>query len=368
MKTPSPQLSVTPWARRDWLKAVALGSSALLVNPRRVFAVPPVEPPGLPPIVAGVPLTPLDAPAGTWTLAILPDTQHYTEDHPEIFTRQTEWLVKNRAAHRIQFVLHEGDIVNRDRPEQWERARKSMDVLNHGQVPYALILGNHDYNMKKPGRSTLINDYFSAADFRQNEACGFFEEKRVDNSWHVFTAPSGKFLVLALEFGPRDEVLTWANEIAEKFPDHFIILLTHAHVYSDDTRYDWAKYGAAQKWNPKSYPYAQSTTSVNDGEEVWHKLIAKHPKMRFVFNGHVCNDGTGYVASPLPNGKVVHQILANYQREVVPSRGYGGGGYMRLLQFLPDQKTVRVRSYSPLYDLWLSEPDQRFDLTWDATA
>jgi hypothetical protein len=36
---------------------------------------------------------------------------------------------------------------------------------------------------------------------------------------------------------------------------------------------------------------------------------------------------------------------------------------MRLLEFQPDGTTVRVSSYSPLYDSYLTDPDQNYSLT-----
>ena len=42
---------------------------------------------------------------------MLPDTQHYSEAFPAIFTSQTQWIVDNKEARNIVFVTHEGDIV-----------------------------------------------------------------------------------------------------------------------------------------------------------------------------------------------------------------------------------------------------------------
>jgi len=33
---------------------------------------------------------------------------------------------------------------------------------------------------------------------------------------------------------------------------------------------------------------------------------------------------------------------------------------MRLMQFLPDKRTVRIRTYSPYYNLWLNDAGQEF--------
>ena len=44
----------------------------------------------------------------------MPDTQHYSESFPAIFTSQTQWIVDNKDARNIVFVTHEGDIVNQN--------------------------------------------------------------------------------------------------------------------------------------------------------------------------------------------------------------------------------------------------------------
>ena len=74
-------------------------------------------------------------------------------------------------------------------------------------------------------------------------------------------------------------------------------------------------------------------------------------------NGHVLGDGLGYLASITDQGNVCHQMLSNYQ-----FRQLGGEGYLRLLEFLPDGKTVNVFTYSPLYDTLLDEADQNFTI------
>jgi hypothetical protein len=53
-------------------------------------------------------------------------------------------------------------------------------------------------------------------------------------------------------------------------------------------------------------------------------------------------------------------MLSNYQM-----RTLGGEAYLRLLEFRPDGRTVHVKTYSPLYDKYLTSPDQQFAITLD---
>ncbi len=319
--------------------------------------------PAIPAATATTPITPFDAPPGTWTLVVLPDTQLYAARFPAIFTRQTEWIAANQKEHNIRFVVHEGDITNYNLPLEWERAASAIGILRDRKIPFSLALGNHDIGTLREktlgkNRTTLANDYFTVSDYQNSEEFGLFEEGKIDNSWHVFTAPTGKYLVLTLEFAPRDFILDWANTIAARHKDKEIIVVTHAYAYADNRRYDLATYGKAQSANPKGYGVHQEEGGANDGEEIWAKFVSRHPNIFLVLSGHVTTlPTTGYLVSKGAGKGLVHQILVNYQK-----RKDGGGGYLRLMQFLPDGETVRLRSYSPWYDQWLTEYGQHFDI------
>lgn len=304
---------------------------------------------------------------GSWTLAILPDTQVYAQTYPQHYNAQTQWIRDHVASHNIKYVLHEGDITNNNVTAQWNNAFAAMNFLN-GAVPYAMAPGNHDYgtNGSSDSRTSAFNTpgYFGPGSYYANQPSigGFFEPNKTDNTFHTFSAGGTDWLVLALEWGPRDEVVAWANQVVANHPDHQVMLVTHAYMYYDETIYDWAAKGSSQSWNPHSYPYAAngSAGSINDGQELWDKLVSKHENFRFVFNGHVLSDGTGYRSTLGEAGNVVHQMLANYQMKT-----QGGIGDMRLLEFKPDGQTVEVRTYSPVLDRHDMAYDQQFTLRMD---
>ena len=299
---------------------------------------------------------------GAFTIVVLPDTQGYAEDFPELFTAQTEWIAENAEARNIVFVLHLGDITDNNNEAQWEVARDAMAKLD-GVAPYALCLGNHDIGPSgwTFTRKTLFNNYFPLEKYQDRPTFGGVfdaEPDRLDNSYHLFSADGRDFIVLALEFAPRDAVVDWANRVLGEHPDRWGILITHAYLYSDGTRYDWDAKGKKQMWSPHAYKVAKKPGQGNDGEELWRKLVSKHPKMLFVINGHVLNDGLGRLTSDNDAGNPVHQMLVNFQMK--PKLG---GGYLRLLEFLPDGTTVQVKDYSPVKDNYKTGPDNAFKLT-----
>jgi hypothetical protein len=303
---------------------------------------------------------------GSWTLVLLPDTQVYARLFPKHYDAQTRWIVDHAESHNIKFVLHEGDITDNNVVPQWDNALRSMNYLN-GNVPYGMAVGNHDYgpNGSATDRNSMFNDekYFGpgSAYTKQANVGGFFEDSKTDNSYHTFSDGKNDWLAIALEFAPRDQVVAWANQVVEKHAKHLAMLVTHAYMYNDDTRYDWANKGTGQMWNPHDYKVAKRPgETVNDGQQLWDKLVSQHKNFRFAFNGHVLGDGTGFQSSTGKHGNVVHQILANYQVKFE-----GGQGDMRLMEFKADGNTVAIRTYSPSLDRYDRAADQEFTLRMD---
>jgi len=304
---------------------------------------------------------------GSWTLAILPDTQYYALKYPEIFFAQTRFLAEQKASLNLVFVLHEGDVTQNNQPGEWLVASRAFKLLEDAGVPYSLLPGNHDYAPDGSRRSScLMAEYFPVSRLSAQKTFGGVysgEPESPHNSYSIFHAGGKDWLVLALEFGPRDAVLQWADGILKTYPKHQAIVVTHAYLYWDHTRLDWAAKGKSQKDNPHDYPFAKQPGGANDGQQIWEKL-QENPNLQFIFSGHNYNreadDGFGYRADQAKHGNVVHQILANYQY----FRGRNcGDGYLRLLEFQADGRTVHVRTYSPFLDKSLTDEENDFLLT-----
>jgi hypothetical protein len=306
--------------------------------------------PGEPPIIA----------AGSYTIVALPDTQHYHRLNPELYHAQTEWIAKNREARNIACCLHLGDLTNNNLPAQWELAAAAMARMDGG-VPYFMCLGNHDYGARGgcEDRTTLFHDYFPPAKFRQAPTFGGSydrEPERFDNTFHLLEAGSHRLIILCLEFGPRRDVIRWANEVMEKHRDRQGILVTHAYMYHDETRYDWLARGAQQAANPHIYKFAAASgDDVADGEALWQQLVCRH-NFLMTLNGHVTGDGLGRLTSTSGDRRT-HQMLYNCQ-----IRPQGGDGWLRVIECKADGQTFEVCDYSPSRGERNESPQNRFTL------
>jgi hypothetical protein len=299
------------------------------------------------------------APAeGGFTLVVVPDTQNYTWKRPELYALQAGWIAANTQRYNIAYVLHVGDITQHNNAEEWAAARRAQSLYSD-LVPSAYAAGNHDLgpNGNSEARVSLFADYISLADYRRRPGFGGVydrEPDRTENSYHLFDGGGRQWLLLVLEFAPRDDVVRWANDIVAGHPRHSVILLTHAYLAADGRRFD----GKKQSDGPASYPLANSPEGSNDGEALWQKLVSRHANFALVISGHV--GVAGYLESQGVNGNTVHQLVVDYQ-EVAN----GGNAWLRLLQFLPDQKTVRVRDYTPLLDRTSKSPRCAFEFVLD---
>ena len=291
---------------------------------------------------------------GAFTIVVLPDTQVYAMAFPDLFHAQTRWIRDHVEDLNIQYVFHLGDIVQLNAHDEWSVARDAFERLD-GEVPYALAIGNHDMG---PGgmadtRQSLVNQYFPLSGFESWPTFGGVYDKEpdeIENSYHLFSAGGRDWLVLALEFGPRDDVLRWANDTVAAYPCRSVILVTHAYLDARGERYIQP---------PKTedfYPIFHDGAGFNDGQDIWRRLVSRYPNFVMVINGHFPQPPR-HRRSKGKGGTVVHQMMVDYQD--TPN---GGNGLLRLLRFLPDSNTVVVEDFSPVSDETSEQLGRRFEL------
>lgn len=150
--------------------------------------------------------------------------------------------------------------------------------------------------------------------------------------------------MVTTEFVPRDEVLEWAAALIDKpqYRNHKVIFMTHGYLHER----------TAKRIERNSYAIAPS----NCGTQIWEKLIYPASNIRMVVCGHTgrpgdYEDAVAYRVDKNSAGRSVHQMMFNVQILGGGWEGNGGDGWLRILEFLPDGRTIKVRTYSPLFGI-----------------
>ena len=250
------------------------------------------------------PPTPPSLTPGSFTVAFLGDTQNYSSYYPAIFNQVTQWLVDNKAARNIQFVVQDGDIVNNDATTEWNNARAAMQKLD-GVIPYAVVRGNHDIGSQfdfatrfGPGspysqQPTLVDHYEVPGQPKWD----------MRNTVHKFEANGQKFMVVTIDISAGNDVVAWANDVIASNPDRRVILDTHAYLYDGGERFN----NAPDPENPgKTFDqsrdellrvgvggdavYNGAAYGGQDAETLWNKLVRKHPNVSLFLSGHQFED------------------------------------------------------------------------------
>lgn len=269
-----------------------------------------------------------------FSIVLLPDTQGYTEEVTfDIYRHQTEWIAGQRKARNIEFVIHLGDITQFDVGPEWQLASDAHAVLDRAGVPYVMTSGNHDlfpYH-RVHRRQSQFSRYFGPKRFADQPWYGGHFQGASENSFSRFESQGHRWLVLSVEFVPRKDVVTWANDVIRQHPDHHVIVATHAHSnpLGGYTSGEAAPYHLAGR----------------EGVDLWKELLSRHSNLFLVVSGHV--PGVSYHRRAGNAGNPVHEILTDFQQEPVRATDFLlGNGWLRVLKVNPTAGTVDVETLS----------------------
>ncbi len=239
-----------------------------------------------------------------FSIAVIPDTQQEVlANSNDRFINRTRWLVDNRAAQDIRFVLHSGDLSNWGdvEPQQFVVGRAAMAVLEDADLHYAVSPGNHDTAAVCTGGSacpapppvreavrntSTFNQYFPASAF--GAVAGTFEVGKVDNSYSYFDAGGASWLVLTLELWPRVAAIDWARSVIAAHPQRNVIIVTHAYLEGDG-----------------SISQSNGGYGATSPQYLYDNLVKLTPNVKMVFSGHV-----GQAASRTDSGIKGNRILS----------------------------------------------------------
>jgi len=283
-----------------------------------------------------------------YSFLIVPDTQNACTSYPDVLQATTDWIKANRESEKIKFMVHLGDWTNFNADSEWIKNQKTFGTILN--LTYFGLIGNHDYpDISDVRDSTKINTYFPLS---LQEAMptfgGAFEEGKVDNVYHEFNVGGVPYLIIGLEFGPRDEVLTWADKVVADHPNHRTIIATHGYLWKngmlDPGTNCWpSHYGMS----------SQEGNTVNDATDMWNKLIKKHANICMVLCGHMSGENITNFPETGDHGNRIQQFLIDPQ-----DYEKSGIGIVTLMKFNEEKGTVSFEYYSTYKQAYFRERNQ----------
>ena len=294
-----------------------------------------------------------------YSLAVVGDTQTVTYQNPELLKNIYTWIVENKDAKNIQYVIGLGDITEYGVDEghanydaaranaEWAAAKAAISIMD-GKIPYSLIRGDGHDGIE------LFNKYFANHDGYTRNIAGYMEEGRIDNVYHTFRVGNVDYLLLSLDHGTKDDVIDWANEVVAAHPAHRVIVTTHEYIQRDGTMIETGESGAATAYDPNN----------NNADELWDRFLSKHHNIFMVLCGHVDTDDTIVSTQIGDYGNVVTQVLIDPQT-MDAEYGQGSKGMVTMLYFSEDGEHVQVQNYSTLKDTY--RPTEEFTLSYGST-
>lgn len=315
---PAAQPTVCPTAQPMAEKELAISAAPATPSP----TVPPTpEPtPLATPSATPVP-KPTSVPGPTpFTIVWMSDTQILSRDYPEAFNSMRDWILENREAENIQFVIHTGDVVDAIGPAMYENAATALVPIFEA-LPGMIVSGNHDV-AKNNSQYYFLHQPYTKLVIKDSQT--YTNGSAIYASYVTFRAGDTDFLV----FGIGYEVIctTWMNEIIAKYPNHVVITVLHRGLQPTGE-------------------YFKETRAI------YLKVMPKWPNFRLILCGHergslthtdwFDDDGDEIV------DRSVTTMMFNYQDD-----RKNGLGFIRLLRFNPLDHSIEVLTYSPWYDKW----------------
>ena len=317
-----------------------------------------------------------------YSFAVIGDTQYTTRRFPDLMPTLYNWIAENVDDKDIKYVIGLGDITDANgkgtsttydkytfiedstkpgegyyvidlengKSTEWDVAFHAITILD-GVVEYSLIRGNHD----KMSGGNGFNEYFAGHTaytdqfIEQGGIYGYTagEITDVTNTWRTKEINGIKYLFMNLDYGAKDPVLQWANEVVGRpeFADYKVFVSTHGYLYADSTTLD---YGDGH------CPTIQEADN-NNANQIWEEFVSRHANVQMVLCGHIYSNTILYNQVNGVNGNTVTEMLIDPQDF---DKKLGGLGVVAMFYFNEDGSKISIEYYSTVRNKYLRNINQ----------
>lgn len=296
-----------------------------------------------------------------FTIAVLPDTQFYTEKDNGIFEQQCQWIADNASTYNIQNFLHVGDLVENQNQSatEWDIAEDAVSRVTGQNIPPLLGTGNHD----QPSDRTLTEFrsrfsttwYGNQLDGHSNILDWGTYDGNPENLWFTQSLLGEEWVFVVCEYFARDTVVQWVIDTFDTHSDKHGMFLTHGFLEETGARGTDTNYVSGD---------------ANSAEQMWNAGVDDLTNVNFEIGGHY-HDPDIYNArrTDTAGGSDLSQLHTNYQAaDGGNGAGTGGNGWLRLLVIDIADRLLHSYAYSPYLDQWDESDSTEFTINISGTT
>ena len=282
-------------------------------------------------------------------MVVIGDIQEYTANPALMpyYEATVQWIYSQyMQGMDIKCVLQVGDLTASNLYNEYQSFYNVTSQLAE-EIPYIACIGNHDYTWETNGEiadrnQTWFTKYVSFS-LTESLIVDRFEEGRMENVIVRNNIWGNPYYILVLEFGPRKEVLEWANQYVATHKNIKFILMTHEYLKENSLVLN-------------STAEAQfKNTSCSSPEQIWQNLIKDNDNIAWVLCGH--NGFYAHLTTKNAQGRDVLQMLFNLQYQK-----NGGDGMIQLWEFPQGQDSATVRIYNTISRQWFAQDGKVVEL------
>lgn len=286
-----------------------------------------------------------------YSFAILGDMQYTTQFYPDDLHHPFDWLINNKDAKNLQYVVNVGDITNGSTNVEFETVSAQLLRLKEAGIDQSLVRGNHD-------KLADYDKYITAEKFIYGN--GEFETYNgtMKTYYQKLTIGGIKYMIMVLDYFPSTAEIEWAKAKIDANPDYNVIVNTHGYLDSDmqligeDLVYD-----VEDRVDADGNP-----VGGHAGQYIHDNLVVPCSNVVMVICGHELSDGPEIKTLTREDGSTAVQMLVDFQQhEFLDLRSYG---MIAMLYFSNGGETVTVEWFSSIKNEYYKDKYQyTFNLT-----
>lgn len=285
-----------------------------------------------------------------YSFAVLGDLQYTTQFYPDDLHHPFDWLINNKDAKNLQYVINVGDITNGSANVEYETISEQLLRLKEAGIDQSLVRGNHD-------KLADYDTYITAEKFMYGD--GEFEsyDGTMKTYYQKLNIGGIKYMIMVLDFFPSTAEVDWAKAKIDANPDYNVIVNTHGYLDSDMQLIGEDKvYDVEDRVDADGNP-----VGGHAGQYIYDNLVVPCSNVVMVICGHEFSEGPEIKTITREDGSTAVQMLVDFQQhEFLDLRSYG---MIAMLYFSNGGETVTVEWFSAIKNEYYKDKYQfTFDL------